>query len=117
MMGFSPSAVITSEGSRLTPTVLDELIDRYGTHAVISVDPYMPDNSGEILRWVLQIDGKEVPDIDVRTAPEGDDWMLMLLVRGDEEFELGRWRESTHPGGHRFVDTLGGLKRRRDHLR
>jgi hypothetical protein len=50
----------------------------------LTVRPYMPDNSGDVLRWVLEIDGAELSDMDIRTGPhpERPDVMIMLLVRG-----------------------------------
>lgn len=107
-------------------SLLDELIERYGKDAVVTVDPYMPDSSGEILRWVLQIDGMEVSDVDVRIGehPKHRDVMVMLLVHGGEEVELTRWHEDAespgsikagaryYGGGSRVVETLGGLRRR-----
>ena len=95
-------------------TLLDDLIERYGTGAVLSVDRYMPDSSGEILRWVLQIDGEEVPEADIRVI-ERDGRGVMLLTDGNEEIELRWWREGARgPQGEpaRFVYTLGGLQRR-----
>ena len=90
--------------------LLDDLIDRYDTGAVVSVDAYMPDNSGTILRWLLSIDGSEVEDVDVRTVPQEDGSTQVLGVRGEDQLELGRW-DWRHPDGHRLLTTLGGLKR------
>ena len=87
-----------------------QLIARYGAGAVLTVSPYMPDSSGDILRWVLQIDGKEPTDMDVRI--DHDPWVVMFLVRGDEELEVGRWSREQHPEGAQVVETLGGLRRR-----
>ena len=79
--------------------LLDELIERYGTGAVLSVDPYMPDSSGDILRWVLQIDGEEVPAADIRLI-ERDGRTVMLLTDGNEEIELTSWRDGARgPSG------------------
>ena len=74
--------------------LLDELIERYGTGAVLSVDPYMPDSSGEILRWVLQIDLEEVGTADIRVS-ERDGRTVMPLTDGDEEIELTSCREGS----------------------
>jgi hypothetical protein len=89
--------------------MLDELIARHGEAAVLTVRPYIID-SGEILRWVLEIDGKEPTDMDVR-IDQGDPWVVMSLVRGSEEIEIGRWSRNHHPEGAEVVWTLGGLKR------
>ena len=67
--------------------LLDQLIECYGTEAVISVDPYMPDTSGEILRWVMMIDWKEVPEADIRVS-EREGRSVMLLTDGHEQIEL-----------------------------
>jgi hypothetical protein len=89
--------------------VLDELIDRYGTGAVLTVSPYVLD-SGDTLRWILQIDGKEVPYADVRIQedPDRPDWMLMFLVRGDEEVEIERWSTKRDPHGPASVYVPSG---------
>jgi hypothetical protein len=39
--------------------VLDDLIERYGESAILRVSPYMLD-TGEILRWIVEIDGNDV---------------------------------------------------------
>jgi hypothetical protein len=91
-------------------SLLDELIDRYDNGAVVTVSAYMPDSSGNILRWFVEIDGKEPSDIDVR-IDQGDTWVVMSLVRGDEEIEVGRWSRKRHPDGASVVWTLGGLRR------
>jgi hypothetical protein len=78
----------------------------------ITVSPYVRD-SGETLRWVLQIDGKEPSDLDIRTEerPERPDQISMFLVRGDEELEVGRWPAKRYPEGALVNWTLGGLRR------
>jgi hypothetical protein len=92
---------------------LDELIERYDEGAIVTVSPYMPDSSGDILRWVLQIDGKEPTDLDVR-IDQGDPWVVTFLVRGDEELEVGRWSRKQHPEGAQVIWTLGALRRFRE---
>ena len=67
-----------------------------------------------ILRWVLQVDGEEVPEADIRLI-ERDGRTVMLLTDGNEEIELTGWRGGARgPYGEpaRFVDTLGALQRR-----
>jgi hypothetical protein len=97
--------------------VLDDLISRYGTGAVVSVRPYMPDNSGAILRWVLDIDGEPVEDLDVRTYTD-ERFHVAELVRGSESLELGRASLAQYPDGPAaYQDTLGGLQRRGEHGR
>jgi hypothetical protein len=90
--------------------LLTELIERYGTGAVVTVDPYTPDSSDDILRWVLLIDGEDVSDADIRVS-ERDGRGVMLLTGGGEEVELARWREGAPDP--LVVDTLGALRRRR----
>jgi hypothetical protein len=92
--------------------MLDDLIDRYDSGAVLTVSPYILD-SGEILRWVLQIDGEEPSDLDVR-IDQGDPWVVTFLVRGDDELEVGRWSRKQHPDGASVLWTLGGLRRFRE---
>jgi hypothetical protein len=75
---------------------LDGLIERYDLGAIVTVYPYMPDNSGEILRWDVEIDGKTDPDVDVRLREEGE-LRILLLVTGGEEFELWRWDDRSNP--------------------
>ena len=87
---------------------------RYGTGAVLTVGPYMPDSSGEILRWVLQMDGEEVDTADIR-IDERDGRSVMLLTDGTDEIELARWREGargSQGAPASIVDTLGALQRR-----
>ena len=75
------SAVTRRNAIAANPVALqDELIERYGTGAVLSVSPYMADRSGEILRWVLLIDRDEVPTADVRVS-ERYGWSVMVLHR------------------------------------
>jgi hypothetical protein len=94
--------------------MLDELIEQYGEGAILSVDQYHFDSEGTF-RWVVLIDGAEVPDVDVAVREHGDEFAL-VLVKGDDELELWRWNPTIpnaaikEPG--RIEDTLGGLKRR-----
>jgi hypothetical protein len=88
--------------------MLDELIDRYSEVAVLTVRPYIV-ASGEILRWVVEIDGKEPADMDVRIE-QRDPWVVMFLVRGNEEIEIGRWSGKRHPDGAPVIWTLGTRK-------
>jgi hypothetical protein len=93
-------------------SMLDELIDRYGEGAILTVSPYVP-ASGETLRWIVEIDGSPVPDADVRTARhEGRrDAVVMLLVHGDEEVEIGHWSTTLYPDGPAAViRRLGDLR-------
>ena len=92
--------------------LLDELIERFGQGAVLTINPYVLD-SGETLRWILQIDGKEMPDMDVRIEerPERPGQISMSLVRGDDELEVGRWPKSRYPEGAPVLWTLGQLRR------
>jgi hypothetical protein len=92
--------------------MLDRLITRYGEDAILSVRPYVLD-SGEILRWVVEINGEDAPDMDVRITedPEGFEFVLTFLVRGDEEIEIGRWSRKRHPyGPPAILRTLGDLR-------
>ena len=92
--------------------LLDDLIRRYGEGAIVAVRPYMND-TGETLRWFVEIDGLDVPDLDVRDSRRGE-LMVMLLVRGGDEIEIGRWSPKTYPHGPAaFLRTLGDLARHR----
>ena len=59
--------------------LLDDLIERYGTDAVISVDPYMPDCSGDILRWVVM----EVKP-EFRQRPDALDHLFVRSAAGGQ---------------------------------
>ena len=72
---------------------LDRLIQRYGLGAILAVYPYMPDNSGEIFRWNVDIDGKTDPNVDVRLREDGEVRALVLVIHS-EEFEIFRWNPS-----------------------
>jgi hypothetical protein len=89
--------------------LLDDLIDRYGEAAILTVRPYIID-SGEILRWIVEIDGEDPPDMDVR-IDRGDPWVVMSLVRGGKEMLIGRWSRKRHPDGAQVIWSLGGLRR------
>jgi hypothetical protein len=110
-------------------TLLDELISRYGRRAVVTVRPYMPDSSGDIFRWVLEIDGNDPLDVDVLVRAQSEHVKVMLLVRGEDEIELARWHEDcqrrfsikkgapyARSGPADVVDTLGALRRRQEPL-
>jgi hypothetical protein len=93
--------------------LLDDLIERYGTDAILTVHPHMP--GGEVVRWELMIDGEYVPVADIRVTQRGDH-SVMLLTDAREEIELTRWREDsrgTQGPPASFVERLGGLRRRR----
>jgi hypothetical protein len=92
--------------------VLAELIERYGEDAVVTARPYVRD-SGETLRWFLEIDGNDVPDVDLQIAeqaePHGTKVMLLLHHDG-EVVELHRWSTETYPHGPAaVVRRLGDL--------
>jgi hypothetical protein len=92
--------------------VLAELIDRYGEDAIVTADPHMLD-SGDTYRWDLQIDGNAVPGANAHIYgdPDHRDWMVMVVVYGDEKVELSRWSTKTGPlaryGPARVVRRLG----------
>jgi hypothetical protein len=93
--------------------VLAELVDRYGEDAVVTARPYVSE-SGEIVRWFLEIDGKDVPDADLQVTelPESHGTTVMLLVRIDgETIELNRWSTERYPHGPAaVVRRLGDLR-------
>jgi hypothetical protein len=91
--------------------LLQSLIERYGEDALLTVRPYVLDD-GEILRWTLEVDGKEVPDVDVRIRSDSQqpDWMVMLLVSESEEVEISRWaRRQYRRGPAAVLRTLGSI--------
>lgn len=72
----------------------------------------MPDSSGGILRWIVELDGKEPLDMDVRIEPAEDPrWIVMSLVRDGEELVIGRWPRRQHPEGAQVLWNLGDLRR------
>lgn len=90
--------------------MLDELIERYGKGAIFNVSPYWLDRGGINVRWILLIDGRDVPDFDVHHRPDPNNpgrWTI-TLVRGSEELELVSWQHEHSP----LLETLGSLKRR-----
>ena len=93
--------------------MVDELIERYGKGAVLTVNPYVLD-SGETLRWIVEIDGADMPvaDVRIREHPERPDVMVMFLVCGNQELEIEHWSIERYPHGPAsVVRTLGGLLR------
>jgi hypothetical protein len=96
--------------------MLDELLHRYGEDAIVTARPHMLD-SGESYRWELQIDGMDVPGAyaHVRRDLERQDVMVMVLVYGDEEVELGRWSTKQRPhapyGPAAVIRRLGDLQK------
>ena len=89
-----------SRPSRLPPrpVSIEDLISRYGEGALLTVRPYMPDGTGEVLRWEAQIDGQYLSDADValREAPNSGP-VRMLLVFDEDEIEVARWTAGKHP--------------------
>jgi hypothetical protein len=88
--------------------MIESLVSQYGRATVITVGPYIPE-SGEVLRWVVLLDGSSAHDLDaaVHVDPDNPDYMVMTLVRGTEKIELQRWR-ANRPDPQ-FVYTLGGV--------
>jgi hypothetical protein len=74
--------------------VLDDLVAEFGLSGVVNALPYIA-AGGETLRWVVNIDGVERPDIDIRVVEdEAGNPVTILLVHGHQEVELWRWRRS-----------------------
>jgi hypothetical protein len=91
-----------------------DVFARYDDGAVVTVSPYVLD-SGETLRWIVEIDGENTSDVDARVEshPERSDVMVMTLVHGDEELEIESWSTKRYPHGPAAViRTLGDLRRR-----
>jgi hypothetical protein len=80
--------------------MLDELIERFGSGAVVTASPLMLD-SGENYRWELRIDGKPEAGIHARERKlsSGRNDRTLLMVYGDEEVELVSWSTTTLPYG------------------
>jgi hypothetical protein len=91
---------------------VDDLIKRHGARAILTVHPSMP-GGGEILRWVLMIDGEDVPEADIRIV-ERNGRSVMLITNGQEEIRLTSWRLDANGRGapSSVVDSLGALQRR-----
>jgi hypothetical protein len=99
-----------ASGQKLS--ILDDLTERYGDAAVFIVSRYWLDSDGTDVRWVVQIDGHDVPGVDIRHEPDpkhSGRWTI-TLVRGSEELELISWQHEHSP----LHETLGSLKRRLD---
>jgi hypothetical protein len=71
--------------------MLDELDDG----ALIAVGPYVLD-TGETLRWIVQINGVDAPELDVRVRerPWDPDVVEVFLVEGEEELGSSPGRRS-----------------------
>jgi hypothetical protein len=100
-------------GARID-SVLDDLIDRFGTGAVVTAQPAMLE-SGETYRWELKIDGEFVRGVyaKLRGNPAHPDTRLLMMVSDGDEVELGRW-STKRPEPATFTQTLGGLRRHHD---
>jgi hypothetical protein len=94
--------------------MLDELIARFGSAAVVTARPHMLD-SGDTYRWELEIDRKRVPIVSAykRKLPGSTSGRVLVMRYGDDEIEIGRCSTKNYRyGPAAIVDTLGGLKRR-----
>jgi hypothetical protein len=80
--------------------MLDALVGRYGLRAIVSVFPDVSDDDGSI-RWLLTIDGEDVPDARVRIGPvaERSGWSAATLVAGGDEVQMMRWSDAQYPNG------------------
>jgi hypothetical protein len=91
--------------------LLDDLIERYGINAILTVHPHMP--GGEILRWQLMM---TVTTYARRTSASVSVAVTAsCLTDTREEIELTRWREGAGraqgpPAS--LVERLGALQRR-----
>jgi hypothetical protein len=94
--------------------LLDDLIAQHGEGGVVRVAPEGLE-PGSTLRWVVEVDGHDVSDLDVRIRPHpAGTQLVVFLVRDDEELEVGRWLTLMHPHGSGLVVTLSELRHRRD---
>jgi len=94
-------------------TLLDDLIAIHGEGALLNVKQYvLEDRVGDDFRWIVLIDGHDVPELEVRHEPDPElpGLFVMSLVRGNEELPLIRW---SHEHGQ-LLETLAHLKRRLD---
>lgn len=93
--------------------MLDELVERFGTDAVVTARPVMLE-SGGTYRWELEIDGARMAGVSahVRRDPEDHHLTILLMALDDEEVEIARWTtKRSEPGS--IVRTLGELRRPR----
>jgi hypothetical protein len=93
--------------------MLDELVERFGTDAVVTARPVMLE-SGGTYRWELEIDGARMAGVSahVRRDPEDHHLTILLMALDDEEVEIARWTtKRSEPGS--IVRTLGELRRQR----
>lgn len=96
--------------------MLAELVERYGSGAIVRVTPYPLDADYENTRWIVEIDGGDDPEVDVRLRHDGD-LRVLVLVTGEEEIELYRWNPTLPNAALRepaaMIMTLGELSRNR----
>jgi hypothetical protein len=88
---------------------IDDLMQQYGPDAVITVRrPYKSEGDGA--RWVVLIDGTEVPGVEARTRELGNSarTQIVYLELSGSLIEFGGW-SGTDPTTD-FVRTLRGLQ-------
>jgi hypothetical protein len=93
--------------------MLDELVERFGTDAVVTARPVMLE-SGGTYRWELEINGARMAGVSAHARRDPDDHHLTILLMAleDEEVELARWTtKRSDPGS--IARTLGELARHR----
>ena len=81
--------------------LLAELIDKYGEGALLTVGPYVLDSLTDDFRWVVQIDGVDLPELDVYVRPDPD-------FAGGHVLSISRElaaRSSRFSGGHRKAES------------
>ncbi len=83
--------------------LLDDLIERYGIDAIVTVHPHMPD--GEIVRWELMIDGDYVPTADIRVSERGGRSVMLLT---DAREEMGSRAGVRAPAARKAPRQMGG---------
>jgi hypothetical protein len=50
-------------------TLAEDLQARFGPGAIVDVSPFYVDDRSDDFRWVVRIDGKTIPELDVVTRP------------------------------------------------
>ena len=88
------------------------MLERYDDGAVVHVFPTL--YGGEMVYWVVEIDGEAIHDLDVRIEelPDGPDRWVMSLVHGDEAIEFHRWSGKPSPfGPWAVIRALGAIRR------
>ena len=74
--------------------LLDDLIERFGEGALLTAGQYVLGEGRDDFRWIVRLDGEDMPDLDVRVSDDPDypGISVMTLIRGSDNAELELFR-------------------------